>query len=63
MLNVEVDVASILAALPLEDTLGDGGDGRVVTSFDGLEGLCEAAVVISDFWGPGDAGSICKVPL
>ena len=52
MLDVEVDVACVLTALPLEDALCDGGDGWVVALLDGLEGFCEGAVVLANLGGP-----------
>ena len=52
MLDVEVDVACVLTALPLEDALCDGGDGWVVALLDVLEGFCECAVVLANLGGP-----------
>jgi hypothetical protein len=37
---------SVLTPLPLEDTLGDGGNGRVVTALDVVEKLREPFIII-----------------
>ena len=39
-------MSSVLTALPFEDTLGDGGDGRVVPALDVLKKFCETFIVI-----------------
>ena len=51
-LDVEPDLASLLAALPLEDALGDGGHRRVVALLDVFESLCERAVVLAHLGRP-----------
>lgn len=49
----------VVTLLPLEHTLCDRGDRRVMPPLDGLEHLCEARVVVVqlgrelDFWGFG----------
>ena len=58
VLDVDIYVASVAGAFPLEDTLSDGGNGWIVTLLDSFEGLCEVSVVLSYFWGPGDARSV-----
>ena len=52
VLDVEVDGAGVLGALPLEHALGDGGHGGVVALLDGLEKTSEGAVIFTDFGGP-----------
>lgn len=51
-LHVQPDMLSVLAPLPLEDTLGDGGNGWVVPALDVLENLCETFIVILDLGRP-----------
>ena len=58
MLYVDIYVTGVAATLPFEDALSDGGDGRIVALLYGFEGLCEIPIILADFWGPGDAGSI-----
>ena len=52
VLDVEVDGAGVLGALPLEHALGDCGHGRVVALLDGLERLGEGAVVLANLGWP-----------
>lgn len=57
-LHVQTDMFSILTTLPLENPLGNGGDGGVVASLDMLEDLCETLIVVLDLGGPLDVVSI-----
>ena len=52
VLDVEVDIPCVLAAFPLEDALGDGGDGGIMALLDSLEGFCERAIVLAHLWRP-----------
>lgn len=61
MLDIKVDVSRVAAAFPLQNALGYGRDGRVVTLLDHLQGLCELFVVLSYFWWPDNARSVRKV--
>jgi len=45
-------MSSVLTALPFENTLGDGGNGRVVPALDVIEKLCETFIVILDLGWP-----------
>lgn len=61
MLHVEVDVAGILAPLPLEHALRDGRHCRVVPPLDHLERLREGAIVLAHFWWPFHGGRVGKI--
>jgi len=51
-LDVESDLLSVLALLPLEHALRDGSHRGVVTPLDGLERPGETFVVLVDLWWP-----------
>ena len=51
-LHVEPDMFSVLTPFPLQDTLGDRGNGRVVPTLDVFEKLRETFVVILYFRRP-----------
>ena len=57
-------MACVGAPLPLEDTLGDSGDGGVVPGLDMLEKLGEALVVVLQLrWPVGDSMGIGVVSI
>jgi hypothetical protein len=60
-LHVQPNMLSVPTPLPLEDTLGDGGNGRVVPAFDVIENLCETFIVILDLGRPLNVVGTCKV--
>jgi hypothetical protein len=62
-LNIQAYMLCIALALPLEHTLCDGGDSRIVPRLDGFENLGEALIVVLDLRWPGDVIGICVVPV
>jgi hypothetical protein len=63
ILYVQADISLVDRFLPFKDTLRDGSDGGVVSSFDVLEQFREAGVVVVKFWREADSSGLCIIPV
>ena len=61
MLDIKINVPRVAAPLPLQNTLCDSRDGRVVSLLDHLQSLCKPTVVVPHLWRPVDARGIRKI--
>jgi len=61
-LNFVVYLACVVRSLPLEHTLRDGGDSRVMPPLDVLQKLCELGIVIPDLRRPNDPRGLRVIP-
>lgn len=61
-LDIVTDMSGIVTPFPLENTLSDSRDGRVMPSLDMLQQLGKAFVVVLDFWWPVRSVGTCIVP-
>lgn len=60
-LDFSVDGFRFPTAFPLQNTLGNCGDGRVVAFLDVFQDLGEAVIVVADLRWPDNSGCLCVI--